>query len=234
MARVTPLYETINRLVDEIQPKKILNVAKVSCQEWLSIKAIPYLKENRKDLHIDYFLIREPAIGDEEEKKYRRTHFSFPTRWVTFEEFVQTPLQDSYDLIILDTVHYREYADWMFTNLPQKCRGAIVIHDTLPPTEGTLLTCAMRTEVSHDWAGQTYLSYHNFHQANSECAVNVDDRFVGYGIIDLRNNPVIVTDYDCTATSDLATIKATAISHEDYLKNSNSSALLRDPEPINV
>lgn len=222
MARVTPLYETINRLVDEIQPKKILNVAKVSCQEWLSIKAIPYLKENAKTLHIDYFLIREPAIGDEEEKKYRKTNFSFPTRWVSFEEFTQSTLQDDYDLIILDTVHYREYADWMFTNLPQRCQGAIVIHDTLPPTEGTLLTCAMRTAVTHDWAGQTYLSYHNFHQANPQCAVNVDDRFVGYGIIDLRNVTEIVTDYDCTVTADLARIRTTAISHEDYLKNSNS------------
>ena len=165
------------------------------------------------DVRIDYILIQEEGIRDLECKLKRDKKYSFPYHYVSFEEFKAFSFSDSYDLIVMDPVHYKEYMDYTFKHIIPLCSGYVLLHDTLPPCEG-YLTKSRRTD-SGLWVGQTYISFFNFYLANKAISFNFDDGYVGYGFIDCTKKNINV-DYDDSILWSLDDIKKLATPHQKF------------------
>ena len=202
-------YTSINLVVNKTQPKKILFLAKVFCEEWL----LPNMLTYSDDVHIDYILIQEDEVIGLECEIKDGMKYNFPHHYVSFDEFKNFSFLDSYDFIIMDTVHYKDYMDYIFKNIIPLCNGYVLLHDTLPQSEGSL-TIPRRSDTS-PWVGQTYISFHNFYLGNKTITYNFDDGYVGYGLIDCTNNNINV-DYDNSIMWGLDEIKLSSIPHEQF------------------
>jgi len=202
-------YSSINLVINDLQPKKILFLAKAVCEEWL----LPSMLTYSDDIHIDYILIQEDEIFDLECKIKDGKKYNFPYHYVSFDEFKTFSFLDSYDFIIMDTVHYKDYMDYIFKNIIPLCNGYVLLHDTLPQSEGDMTV--PRRSGSGPWVGQTYISFHNFHLANKDISYNFDDGYVGYGLIDCTKNNFNV-DYDDSIIWSLDEIKHDATPHEQF------------------
>jgi len=76
-------YSSINLVVNKIQPKKILFLAKVFCEEWL----LPNMLTYSDDVHIDYLLIQEDEVIGLECEIKDGMKYNFPHHYVSFDEF---------------------------------------------------------------------------------------------------------------------------------------------------
>ena len=202
-------YSSIDLVVNKTQPKKILFLAKAVCEEWL----LPSMLTYSDNIHVDYILIQEDEIINLECEYKEGKEYNFPYHYVSFDEFKDFSFLDSYDFIIMDTVHYKDYMDYIFKNIIPLCNGYVLLHDTLPQSEGSL-TIPRRSDNSA-WVGQTYISFHNFYLSNKTISYNFDDGYVGYGLIDCTNNNINV-DYDDSMMWGLDEIKLISIPHEQF------------------
>ncbi len=198
-------YSSIRLVIETVKPKKILFLSKAVCEQWL----LPDMLTYANDIHVDYISLQEAEILHIECKIMESTTYPFPNHYVSFDELKKFSFLESYDFIIMDTVHYKEYMDYIFKNIIPLCNGFVLLHDTLPQSEGAL-TVARRTD-DRAWTGQTYISFHNFCLANKGIAKNFEDSYVGYGLIDCRNGVNI--DYDDSKLWDLGQIKPSSIPH---------------------
>lgn len=202
-------YSVINSVINKTQPKKILFLAKAFCEEWL----LPNMVTYSDNIQIDYILIQEDEILDIECKFKDYKKYNFPYHYLSFEEFKKFSFLDSYDFIVMDTVHYKDYMDYIFKQIIPLCTGYVLLHDTLPQSEG-IMTIARRSDNS-PWVGQTYISFHNFYLANKGITFNFDDGYVGYGFIDCTKNNINV-NYDDSIMWSLDEIKLYAKPHEQF------------------
>jgi hypothetical protein len=202
-------YSSINLVVNKTQPKKILFLSKVFCEEWLLSSMVTY----SNNIHIDYLLIQEDELLNLECKVKDDNKYNFPHHYLSFEEFKKFSFLDSYDFIIMDTVHYKDYMDYIFKQIIPLCNGYVLLHDTLPQSEGTM-TVSRRIN-NEPWVGETYISFHNFHIANKEITFNFDDKNVGYGLIDCTKNNINV-NYDDSIMWSLNDIKLYSKPHEQF------------------
>ena len=203
-------YSSINLVVNKLQPKKILFLAKAVCEEWL----LPGMLTYSDNIHVDYILIQEDQIINLECEFKDSKEYNFPYHYVSFDEFKDFSFLDSYDFIIMDTVHYKDYMDYIFKNIIPLCNGYVLLHDTLPQSEGSL-TIPRRSDTS-PWVGQTYISFHNFYLSNKNISHNFDDGYVGYGLIDCSKNNINV-GYDDSIMWGLDEVKISSIPHEQFV-----------------
>ena len=201
-------YSTITKVLDKLKPKKILFLSKAICEEWLSPGMLTY----SDDVHLDYILIQEEGILKLECKLMETTKYDFPYNYVSFDEFKDFSFLESYDFIIMDTVNYKEYMDYIFKNIIPMCNGYVLLHATLPQSEGDV-TVARRSGRGA-WAGETFISYYNFCLANKDVSYNFDDGYVGYGLIDCTGN--VNVDYDDSLMWGLAEVKGDSIPHNEF------------------
>lgn len=203
-------YSTITKVLSKLKPKKILFLSKAACEEWLSPSMLKY----SDDIHIDYVLIQEDEILNLECGLMEKNKYKFPYHYVSFDEFKNFPLLESYDFIIMDTVHYKEYMDYIFKNIISLCNGYVLLHDTLPQNEKENMTIPRRRNTGA-WVGQTFISYYNFWLGNKDTSYNFNDGYVGYGLIDCTNNNINI-NYDDSKIWELDIVRKNSIPHDKF------------------
>ncbi len=213
-------YQTINTYCNDLHARnknpnfKILNISKIYGEIFCDDIDVCY----KSNVIIDMIFIQEKSIPFD--RQYITDVFTeysdINARYMSFESFKNFNFEPSYDVIIIDTVHYKKYLDYILQNIIQLCDHVVFLHDTLPPEH---LTFDKRT-TDVPWCGKTYLSFYNFCLSNPTSAFVIADGYVGYGLIKMSAD--INFDYDTSNDISLAELNEIAVDHEQFISQNNN------------
>lgn len=180
-------YDTINTICKYYKtPRpKILMIAKIIGEIFIDNLSID--KSN-----LDLYFIEEPHLQniDEQILDTLNNYNQYNPKYYNFDTFkgIILNMTVEYDIIFVDTVHYKEYNDFILKNIPKLAKHFILYHDTIPTN--TKLTIPIRySQIS--WCGETFNSFYNFYLHNKKNTFIIKDSYVGYGIIKISDNMCI-------------------------------------------
>jgi hypothetical protein len=124
-----------------------------------------------------------------------------------------------YDLIVMDTVHYKEYVDKLLKIIVLKTK-LVVLHDALPYDKNLIQP---KRKFPSAWCGETYLSIFNFYINNPNNTFIINDDFVGYAFIKCTNDMNLIFDSKIYTLEHIRTYTKT---HEDFYNNYLEKLLL--------
>jgi len=202
-------YNTLNCILNECKPQKILYIGKIFGEYYMNDKKIDHFKNK---LNITNYIIKETLL-EKYEKKQKDFFESISGKYyyLTFDEFFEADIGSDYDLIFIDTVQYKEETNKIIKNTVTKGK-LIILHDAFPVINEYLFKIRTKPVA---WCGETYISIFNFYINNKDVCTIVDDDYVGYCII--KPGKVLNLDYSLVDYS-LDFIKQFIIKHCDYCK----------------
>jgi hypothetical protein len=198
-------YESLNTVLDMIKPKKILYIGKVFGEFFLSSEL-----NNLSSYELEVYIISEPPLRELEK--------NIDIECLNFEDFkflFETKDLSIYDFVMVDTVHYIEYLDYILKFIVPKLRMDILIffHDAYPTGFYQEFIFDIRNEPI-SWVGKTYISLYNFYINNPNNTFIIDDSYVGYAFI---KSGILNVDYD-TINYDISQVNIESIyTKEDFL-----------------
>lgn len=210
--KLDQFYFTINSILDRIKPKNILYIGKIFGEYFIGNRMNKIVEYNIKS-----YIISEPLLINSEQQKiesFKRRYSSHNIEYLSFDDFTQLDFSnfEMYDIIIIDTVHYYNYINYIISQFNKlKPNIPILFHDTNPPKK----LCFELRQVNCSWCGETCLSFFNLLQNNRDKVFNIDDHYVGYGVVKTGD---LNLDY---MSNDIKPLHENLISitHDDFITN---------------
>jgi len=211
-------YETINKIYNSYENPKILIIGKIFSEIFFDRLVID--KSN-----ITLYFIEEPPLNHSQSvikstldnySKYNTTYSSY----IEFKKWIDNSTA-IYDIIFVDTVHYKECNTFILQNCVRLAKYFLIYHDTIPKNYNWTIPIRFS---EMPWCGQTYQAFYNFYLNNIDNTYIVEDNFVGYGIIKIRNHMCV--NYPIIKISFEDYLKLDSFIDHDYFKTSILNTLL--------
>jgi hypothetical protein len=208
-------YKSINFYLESEKPQKLLYIGKIYGEYFFAQKNIAYFNNTDNKLNITNIIIKEDLLKSYEDN-IKNTFFNGiigTYQYLSFTEAynIISENKDYYDMIFIDTVHYKEYIDMILKKLCNMCKF-ILMHDAVPLNKNYI--CDIRN-TPIPWCGTTYIATWNLHLHNPNNVYIVNDNFVGYCFIKTNNSMILnynVKNYE------LDEIINKSMLHEEFYK----------------
>jgi hypothetical protein len=221
---------SLSLFLEQYKPRTILYIGKIFGEYY------PELVPKDRGVHFTNLFLREPGLRSQEESAPRYYTVVGPFHMAeSLDEALQVLSgYPSFDLILIDTVHKKEYIDAILHGIvKQSLAPYLILHDAVPHEDEW--TVPSRSCGRIPWCGETYAAVYQFHREYPGTTRMVRDGHAGYAFIRLWD-PIVVPVASPppieASTETLRLARDVSEAHEDFYRDALQSGTWVDaPAP---